>query len=51
MVKKPVVGSNASSSAGADGRASIGLTWGRTPDGSRLADVKARMHGWLQAVR
>ena len=33
-----------------DGRSSIGLTWGRMPDGSRLADVKARMREWLQAV-
>ena len=34
----------------ADGRSSIGLTWGRMPDGSRLADVKARMREWLRAV-
>ncbi len=33
-----------------DGRSSIGLTWGRMPDGSRLAEVKARMREWLQAV-
>ena len=33
-----------------DGRSSIGLTWGRMPDDSRLADVKARMREWLQAV-
>jgi hypothetical protein len=33
-----------------DGRSSIGLTWGRMPDGSRLADVKARMREWLRAV-
>jgi hypothetical protein len=32
------------------GRSTIGLTWGRMPDGSRLADVKARMREWLQAV-
>lgn len=34
----------------AEGRSSIGLTWGRMPDGSRLADVKARMREWLRAV-
>jgi len=34
----------------ANGRSSIGLTWGRMPDGSRLADVKASMRQWLQAV-
>ena len=33
-----------------DGRSSIGLTWGRMPDGSRLADVKARMREWLRSV-
>jgi Domain of unknown function (DUF4287) len=33
-----------------DGRSSIGLTWGRMPDGSRLAEVKARMREWLHAV-
>nr|WP_159607432.1 hypothetical protein [Agromyces humi] len=33
-----------------DGRSSIGLTWGRMPDDSRLAEVKARMREWLQAV-
>lgn len=33
-----------------DGRSSIGLTWGRMPDGSRLADVKASMRQWLKAV-
>ncbi|RZS65639.1 uncharacterized protein DUF4287 [Agromyces ramosus] len=33
-----------------DGRSSVGLTWGRMPDGSRLAEVKARMREWLQAV-
>ena len=32
------------------GRSSIGLTWGKMPDDSRLAGVKARMRGWLQAV-
>ena len=40
----------ASSNPGANGKVSIGLTWGRMPDGSRLADVKSRMRGWLQAV-
>lgn len=34
----------------ADGRSSIGLTWGRMSDGSRLADVKTSMRQWLQAV-
>ncbi|MFD4422654.1 DUF4287 domain-containing protein [Agromyces sp. NPDC058484] len=34
----------------ANGRSSIGLTWGRMPDGSRLADVKASMRGWLRTV-
>jgi hypothetical protein len=34
----------------ADGRSSIGLTWGKMADGSRLADVKASMRQWLQAV-
>ena len=33
-----------------EGRSSIGITWGRMPDGSRLAEVKARMREWLQAV-
>jgi len=33
-----------------DGRSSIGLTWGRMADGSRLADVKTSMRQWLQAV-
>ena len=33
-----------------EGRSSIGLTWGRMADGSRLADVKARMREWLRAV-
>ncbi|MDR6908040.1 hypothetical protein J2X63_003748 [Agromyces sp. 3263] len=40
----------ASASPLGDGRSSIGLTWGRMPDGSRLAEVKARMREWLQAV-
>lgn len=40
----------ASASPVAEGRSSIGLTWGRMPDGSRIADVKARMREWLQAV-
>jgi len=33
-----------------DGRSTIGLTWGRMSDGTRLADVKASMRLWLQAV-
>ena len=33
-----------------NGRSSIGLTWGKMPDGSRLADVKTSMRRWLQAV-
>jgi hypothetical protein len=32
------------------GRSSIGLTWGKMPDDSRLAEVKAQMRDWLQAV-
>jgi len=32
------------------GRSSIGLTWGKMADGSRLADVKTEMRRWLQAV-
>ena len=40
----------ASASPVGDGRASIGLTWGRMPDGSRSAEVKARMREWLEAV-
>jgi hypothetical protein len=34
----------------ANGRSSIGLTWGKMADGSRLADVKVSMRQWLQAV-
>jgi hypothetical protein len=34
----------------ANGRSSIGLTWGKMADGSRLADVKASMRQWLQAL-
>ena len=34
----------------AEGHSSIGLTWGRMPDGSRLADVKARMREWLRTI-
>ena len=34
----------------ADGRSSIGLTWGRMLDDTRLAEVKARMREWLRAV-
>ena len=40
----------ASASPVGDGRSSIGLTWGRMPDGSRVAEVKTRMRGWLEAV-
>ncbi|UOQ88505.1 DUF4287 domain-containing protein [Agromyces endophyticus] len=40
----------ASSTERSGGRSSIGLTWGRMPDGDRLADVKARMRGWLAEV-
>lgn len=32
------------------GRSSIGLTWGKLPDDSRLAELKARMRAWLRAV-
>ncbi|MBM7505435.1 hypothetical protein ACFPER_18265 [Agromyces aurantiacus] len=32
------------------GRSSISLTWGRMPDGSRIADVKAAMREWLARV-
>ena len=34
----------------ANGRSSIGLTWGKMADGSRLAGVKASMRQWLQAL-
>jgi hypothetical protein len=34
----------------ADGRSSIGLTWGRMPDDTRLAEVKDRMREWLRSV-
>lgn len=40
----------ASSSDRPGGRSSIGLTWGRMPDGERLAEVKARMREWLAEV-
>lgn len=40
----------ASASPLGDGRSSISLTWGRMTDGSRLAEVKAEMRRWLQAV-
>jgi hypothetical protein len=33
-----------------DGRSSIGLTWGRMRDDTRLAEVKERMRGWLRSV-
>ncbi len=34
----------------AGGRSSIGLTWGRMPDDTRLAEVKERMREWLRSV-
>ena len=40
----------AGSSPRDEGRASISLTWGRRPDGSRIADVKAVMREWLARV-
>jgi hypothetical protein len=40
----------AGSSARGEGRSSISLTWGRMPDGSRLADVKATLREWLARV-
>lgn len=40
----------AGSSPRGDGRSSISLTWGRMPDGSRLADVKATLREWLARV-
>lgn len=40
----------ASSSDRPGGRSSIGLTWGRMPGDERLAEVKARMRGWLAEV-
>ena len=33
-----------------EGRSSVGLTWGRMADGSRLTEVKSRMREWLRAV-
>lgn len=33
-----------------DGRSSISLTWGRMPDGSRVADIKATLREWLGRV-
>ncbi|WP_136707801.1 hypothetical protein [Agromyces sp. H66] len=40
----------ASASPLGDGRSSIGLTWGKMTDGTRLADVKTELRAWLQAV-
>ncbi|MDQ2662091.1 MAG: DUF4287 domain-containing protein [Actinomycetota bacterium] len=40
----------ASASPLAEGRSSIGLTWGKMADGSRIADVKTDLRRWLQAV-
>ncbi|MGR0221896.1 hypothetical protein [Agromyces sp. ZXT2-6] len=40
----------AGSSPRGDGRSSISLTWGRMPDGSRIADVKAALREWLGRV-
>jgi hypothetical protein len=40
----------ASASPAGAGRSSMSLTWGRMPDGSRLAHVKERMRAWLDAV-
>jgi hypothetical protein len=40
----------AGSSPRGDGRSSISLTWGRMPDGSRVADVKATLREWLARV-
>ena len=33
-----------------EGRSSISLTWGRMTDGTRLAEIKADLREWLQAV-
>ncbi|GAA4371970.1 hypothetical protein [Agromyces bauzanensis] len=40
----------ASASPLGDGRSSIGLTWGRMTDGTRLAEVKGELREWLRAV-
>lgn len=40
----------AGSSPRGDARSSISLTWGRMPDGSRVADVKATLREWLARV-
>ncbi|WP_350349389.1 hypothetical protein ABIQ69_05585 [Agromyces sp. G08B096] len=40
----------AAASPRADGRATISLTRGRMPDGSRLAEVKAELREWLGRV-
>ncbi|WP_448005444.1 hypothetical protein [Agromyces bauzanensis] len=40
----------ASASPLGDGRSSIGLTWGRMTDGTRLAEIKTELREWLQSV-
>ena len=40
----------AGSSPRGEGRSSLSLTWGRMPDGSRVAEVKAAMREWLARV-
>ncbi|MGR0318359.1 hypothetical protein [Agromyces sp. ZXT2-3] len=40
----------AGSSPRGEGRSSISLTWGRMPDGSRVAEVKRAMRDWLSRV-
>jgi hypothetical protein len=37
----------AGSSPRGEGRSSISLTWGRMPDGSRVAEIKATLREWL----
>lgn len=40
----------AGSSPRGEGRSSISLTWGRMPDGSRVAELKATMREWLARI-
>ena len=40
----------AGSSPRGEGRSSISLTWGRMPDGSRVAEIKATLREWLARV-
>lgn len=40
----------ASASPVGAGRSSIGLTWGRMSDGTRLAEIKSDLREWLRAV-